>query len=68
MAKEKHEDFRDPQLRGIISIVAEKNGVNPAAVSRSLQRGSTKYLEDINTEVKKRLKIKSEFKQFMKQK
>lgn len=58
-------NFKDPELRGILTIIANKHDVNRSAICMSIKRGSGKYIEEINKEIKKRIKAREEFKRLI---
>ena len=58
-------NFKDPAFRGILTIVANKHGVTRFAVSKSLLRGSTKYIDEVIEEIEKRQRAIKKLKQLM---
>jgi predicted DNA-binding protein YlxM (UPF0122 family) len=57
-------DFKKQPYSGIFSIVARKHGVSRGAIYQSIKRGSTRYLDDINIELKKRKELVDRFNTF----
>lgn len=58
-------DFKDPRWRGILTIVAKKHGVTRDAVSKSILRGSTKYINEVIEEIEKRQNAINKLKKLM---